>query len=114
MVHVATYQGNPFWGYPISDPQPHEWFSRVVATAVARASDWLRGGFSQLPRCLNREVSGNHRIETLYTPKEPGTHPAATGRIELPGLPVPSLSSECLEQTLLLSDLLVQNKPNSN
>ena len=22
LVHVSTYQGNPFWVYPISDPQP--------------------------------------------------------------------------------------------
>ena len=23
LVHVATYQGSPFWGYPIFDPQPN-------------------------------------------------------------------------------------------
>ena len=22
LVHVSTYQGKPFWGYPIFDPQP--------------------------------------------------------------------------------------------
>ena len=38
LVQSSTYQGNPFWGYPISDPQPH---GCVHVCPMGKPHDWL-------------------------------------------------------------------------
>ena len=45
MVHVSTYQGNPFGGYPIFDPQPNEYelFCLVGFKANLSLLFWSRG-----------------------------------------------------------------------
>ena len=36
LVHVSIFQGKPFWGYPIFDPQPFGWFRPLGGTLVNR------------------------------------------------------------------------------